>query len=82
MLRIAGILSVLVMGAWFLLVWSVDRGPTADALTVGFLTLYAIVALVLIWLSVALIRLVRAALKARKEVFGSGNGLGSQRTKS
>ena len=73
---------MLVVGAWFLLVWSVDRGPTADALTVGFLTLYAIVALVLIWLSVAFVRLVRAALKARKEVFASGNGLGSQRTKS
>lgn len=59
------------MGAWFLLVRSVDGGPTAAALTEAFLTLYAIAAIILIWIGFGLIRLLRASLKARREVFGA-----------
>jgi type VI protein secretion system component VasK len=68
--RIAAALSVLVVAAWFLLFRSIDGGPTAAALTQGFLTLCAIAAIGLIWLSVGTARLVRAARDARRDVFG------------
>jgi hypothetical protein len=70
--RIAGALSVLVVAAWFLLFRSVDGGPTAAALTQGFLTVYAIALIVLIWMGVGMARIVRAALRVRREVFGDG----------
>jgi hypothetical protein len=70
MIRIAVALSVLVAVVWFFLIRSVDGGPTAVTLTQGFLTLYAIAAIVVIWLVVGFFRLIRASLKARREVFG------------
>jgi hypothetical protein len=63
---------VLVVAAWFLLFRSVDGGPTGAALTQGFLTVYAIALIVLIWMGVGMARIVRAALCARREVFGDG----------
>jgi hypothetical protein len=74
--RVASALSVLVVVVWFLLVRSVDGGPTAQTLTLGFVTLYAIAAIVLIWLGVGMTRLVRASLKARREVFGTASSDG------
>jgi hypothetical protein len=70
MVRIAIALSVLVVVVWFFLVRSVDGGPTAMAVTQGFLTLYAIAAIGLIWLAVGFVRLIRASARAGIEVFG------------
>jgi hypothetical protein len=70
MVRIAVALSVLVAVVWFFLIRSVDGGPTAITLTQGFLTLYALAAIVLVWLGVGFLRIIRASLKARREVFG------------
>jgi hypothetical protein len=70
MVRVAIALSVLVAVVCFFLIRSVDGGPTAMTLTEGFLTLYAIAAIVLIWLAVGFFRIMRASLKARREVFG------------
>lgn len=67
--RIALALSVLVAVAWFFLIRSVDGGPTAAALTQGFLTLYALALIALIWLGVGFLRIIRAAVKAGREVF-------------
>jgi heme/copper-type cytochrome/quinol oxidase subunit 2 len=59
-LRIAGVLSGVVVLAWAVLIASVDLKSDAQAsIAYIWFTLYAIVALILIWLTVLIARRVR-----------------------
>ena len=67
MVRGAAALSVVVAVTWAVILWLATRGVEGDgSLTVLFLTLYALGALALIWLTVALTRFLSYTGRAGK----------------